>query len=90
MFDHVGKDGFNARGLDAWRRDVQAITSVLRGVFAADYVVLGGGNAKYVDPLPEGTRRGGNEDAFRGGFRLWEEMVEPHDRRPPRVWRVVR
>ena len=37
-----------------------------------------------------GTRRGGNDDAFSGGFRLWEEMVEPHDRKAPPVWRVVR
>jgi polyphosphate glucokinase len=90
MFDHLGKEGFNARGRDVWQRDVHTITTVLRDVFAADYVVLGGGNAKHVDPLPEGTRRGGNDDAFTGGFRLWEEMVEPHDRRPPQVWRVVR
>jgi glucose-6-phosphate isomerase len=53
-------------------------------------VLLGGGNAKLVQPLPAGARRGGNEDAFKGGFRLWEEVVEPHDRRPSTVWRVVR
>jgi len=58
--------------------------------FAAEYIILGGGNAKHVEPLPEGTRRGGNEDAFIGGIRLWEEFIEPHDRRPPPVWRVVR
>ena len=34
--------------------------------------------------------RGGNEDAFSGGFRLWEETVEPHDCRSESVWRVVR
>jgi polyphosphate glucokinase len=90
MFDHLGKEGLNARGVAAWQRDVHTITTVLREAFAADYVVLGGGNAKRVDPLPRATRRGGNDDAFRGGFRLWEEMVEPHDRRPPKVWRVVR
>ena len=36
------------------------------------------------------TRRGGNDDAFEGGFRLWEELIEPHDRQPAGVWRVVR
>jgi hypothetical protein len=52
--------------------------------------MIGGGNAKKVRRLPEGTRRGGNGDAFTGGFRLWEEAVALHDRGPHRVWRVVR
>ena len=56
----------------------------------ADYTLLGGGNADRIDPLPPHTRRGGNQDAFEGGFRLWEELVEPHDRKPAGVWRVVR
>jgi hypothetical protein len=58
--------------------------------FAADHVVLGGGNARFVDPLPPGTRRGSNSDAIRGGFRLWEETIEPHDRAPRPAWRLVR
>jgi polyphosphate glucokinase len=53
-------------------------------------VVLGGGNARKVDPLPPLTRRGGNHAAFAGGFRLWAERVEPHDAPSPEVWRVVR
>jgi hypothetical protein len=65
------------------------VTVVLRDALVAEYIVLGGGNAKFVDPLPLRTRRGGNEDAFTGGFRLWEEVVEPHTREPHRVWRVV-
>lgn len=67
-----------------------AAVTVLRGALVAADVVLGGGNAKLVKPLPAGARRGGNEDAFNGGFRLWDEIVEPHDRDPHRVWRVVR
>jgi hypothetical protein len=78
------------RGKAAWQEAVHAITPILREALAADYVVLGGGNAKEVDPLPDETRRGVNEDAFQGGFRLWDELVEPHDRKPPPVWRVVR
>ena len=61
-----------------------------RAAMLADYVVLGGGNGEKVDHLPPHTRRGSNEDAIEGGFRLWEETVEPHDRQPARVWRVVR
>ena len=69
---------------------VAEIVPVLRTAFSADYVVLGGGNGRKVDPLPPCTRLGGNEDAITGGFRLWEEFVEPHDRQAERVWRVVR
>ena len=86
----LGREGRARNGNGDWQRAVGEATSMLREAFAADYVVLGGGNAKHVEPLPPFTRRGGNDDAFAGGFRLWEEVVEPHDRRPPPVWRVVR
>jgi polyphosphate glucokinase len=88
--ERLGREGLTVSGFEAWMADVHEAVRMLRAVFIADYIVLGGGNAGRVDPLPAGTRRGGNDDAFIGGFRLWEEMVEPHDREPHRVWRVVR
>ena len=88
--DRLGRKGLKQNGRDRWLRDVHAAIDVLRPAFAADYVVLGGGNAKLVSPRPQHTRRGGNDAAFTGGFRLWEEVVEPHDREPHRGWRVVR
>jgi hypothetical protein len=39
----------------------------------ADYVVLGGGNARLIKQLPPDTRLGENANAFRGGFRLWQK-----------------
>jgi polyphosphate glucokinase len=90
LFDRLGSAGLEARGEDAWDSSVRRVLTSLREAFAADYILLGGGNAQRIHPLPEGTRRGGNEDAFTGGFRLWEEVVEPHDRRAANVWRVVR
>jgi len=90
MFARLGREGLEANGVERWRQDLEEVSRVLREAFSADYVVLGGGNSAIADPLPPGTRRGGNEDAFTGGYRLWEEMVEPHDRQPPAVWRVVR
>jgi polyphosphate glucokinase len=88
--DRLGRAALARAGKDAWQQAVEEITPMLRHAFLADYVLLGGGNAKAVDPLPPHTRRGNNNDAFIGGFRLWEELIEPHDRRPPAVWRVVR
>ena len=90
MAERLGRQGLKDHGRVVWMEDIQAVTAVLREAFAADYLLLGGGNAKHVDPLPEGARRGGNVDAFHGGYRLWEEMDEPHGREPRRVWRVVR
>jgi hypothetical protein len=90
MADRLGREGLDANGPHRWSKDVGQAVRVLRAGFLADYIVLGGGNAALIEPLPEGARRGGNEDAFTGGFRLWDELVEPHDRQPSAAWRVVR
>jgi polyphosphate glucokinase len=90
MGHYLGKTGLRESGMKTWVRAVTEITTALRRAFATDYVVLGGGNAKLVEPLPDGARYGGNVDAFTGGFRLWEETVEPHDRPASSAWRVVR
>jgi polyphosphate glucokinase len=90
MADYLSKAGRRKLGTRAWGAAVREATAALGEAFAADYIVLGGGNARKVNPLPDGVRRGGNEDAFAGGFRLWEETVEPHDRPSANTWRVVR
>jgi polyphosphate glucokinase len=38
-----------------------------------DDVVLGGGNAKRLKELPPLCRLGDNANAFKGGFRMWED-----------------
>ena len=58
-------------GKKAWKRVVRMLVPLLMEAFLADYVVLGGGNAKQLNRLPPGTRLGHNQTAFRGGFRLW-------------------
>jgi hypothetical protein len=90
LAERLGKAGLGRHGADAWSLSVAGVTAYLRAAFAADYVLLGGGNAKLVSPLPAGVRRGGNKNTFTGGFRLWEENIEPHDRPPSATWRVVR
>jgi polyphosphate glucokinase len=88
--EQLGRAGRNRRGHPAWQADVMRLTPQLLAAMAADYVVLGGGNGRKVDPLPPDTYRGDQAAAFEGGFRLWEEFVQPHDAEPPSVWRVVR
>ena len=86
----LGRRGLASAGEESWRDAVTTAAVMLRDAFVADYVVLGGGNARRVQPLPDRVRRGGNADAFTGGFRLWEEEVEPHEQHFPPVWRVLR
>ena len=38
----------------------------------ADYVVVGGGNAKKLRRSPKDVELGNNANAFIGGFRMWE------------------
>jgi polyphosphate glucokinase len=35
--------------------------------------VIGGGNVRKLKNLPPHTRAGENDNAFRGGFRLWQQ-----------------
>ncbi len=51
---------------------MDAAVTRLKLAFIADYVVLGGGNAKLLGKLPEGFALGANRNAYLGGCRLWE------------------
>jgi hypothetical protein len=44
----------------------------LKHALQADYVMLGGGNAKRLKRLPKDVYLGDNAHAFVGGFRLWD------------------
>ena len=70
--DYVGARGLKRMGRQRWKRWVDDVISRLIAALGPDYVVLGGGNASKIEPLPEKTKLGRNADAFRGGFRLWE------------------
>jgi predicted NBD/HSP70 family sugar kinase len=75
--DYVGTRGLHRLGKKKWRRAVEDVVARLRNAFLADYVMLGGGNAKKLKRLPPGARLGDNKNAFRGGFRLWEDKFRP-------------
>jgi hypothetical protein len=78
--DYVGLRGLKRYGKNKWREYVQDVVTALRGALQADYVVLGGGNAKKLGKLPKWARLGNNHHAFIGGFRLWDEAWK--DERP--------
>jgi polyphosphate glucokinase len=70
--DYVGERGLERSGKKRWRKDVLDVIERLSAALEPDYVVLGGGNAKLLQDLPPNVRLGANENAFTGGFRLWE------------------
>ncbi len=74
--DYLGIRGLKRLGKKKWRRHVARIAEQLKNALEADYVVLGGGNAKLLKTLPPGCRLGDNSTAFMGGFRLWHEPGE--------------
>lgn len=69
--EYVGLSGLERLGKKKWRKHVEDVILMFKTALEADYVVVGGGNAKLLKTLPRGTRLGGNEHAFVGGFRLW-------------------
>lgn len=70
--DMLGRRALEKEGKKTWRKAVFSLVPPLQKAFLADYVVLGGGNAKRLGKkLPPGVRLGNNLTAFRGGFRLW-------------------
>ncbi len=73
--DYIGIRGLKRLGKKKWRRKVAEIVEQLKDALEVEYVVLGGGNSKKLKELPPGARLGENQNAFLGGFRLWES---PH------------
>jgi polyphosphate glucokinase len=94
-----GRRAFEKAGEKRWRERVLETIPSLQRAFLADYVVIGGGNSKYLlEPLPPNVRLGHNLTAFRGGYRLWgiDEMPSwqvdsPDAKTPGRLgnWRLL-
>jgi polyphosphate glucokinase len=72
---YVGVRGLKRFGKKKWRRHVADVIERLVTAVEPDEVVLGGGNAKLLGAIPTGSRLGGNDNAFLGGFRAWEQAT---------------
>src|SRR5438552_12393149 len=83
--DYLGKPGLARLGEKTWRRDVEHALVQLKKSLIADYVVLGGGNAKKLNEIPRGIELGHNRNAFLGGVRLWQ--IDARTRRPK--WQIL-
>jgi polyphosphate glucokinase len=69
--DYVGVRGMKRRGKKRWRAHVLDVATRLATALQTSDLVMGGGNVKLLERLPEGARLGDNANAFKGGFRLW-------------------
>src|SRR5262245_60384917 len=96
--DVLGRRGLKRLGKKRWRRAVAWAVPALMAATLADYVVLGGGNAKEIKVQPPGSRLSNNLTAFRGGFRLWHLddvcTLQDGEEKPPEHskvadWRLI-
>ncbi len=78
--EFVGTAALKRAGEKKWIKNVLAVVEELRNALQPEYVVLGGGNSKHLKTLPPETILGHNEDAGKGGLRLWD----PSRKRTPR------
>jgi polyphosphate glucokinase len=70
--DYVGARALERLGKKKWRLEVAEVVERMKAAFEPDEIVLGGGNAKLIKDVPAGCRLGANNNAFPGGFRLWD------------------
>lgn len=71
--EYIGLAGLERRGRKEWRVSVLDVVARFRAAFVADYIVLGGGNAKLMRKLPDGVLLGANSNAIAGGIALWQQ-----------------
>src|ERR1700674_2961510 len=73
--EYVGARGLKRLGAKKWSRTVNEVVTQLSTLLEADYVVIGGGNARKLKRLPKNARLGSNDFALLGGFRVWHHAA---------------
>lgn len=77
------------KGHHRWQASVYEAIELLQDIFWPTETVIGGGNAKHLDPLPPNCWAGSNRDAFVGALRMWEGsdlLAKPYGT----TWRIER
>jgi polyphosphate glucokinase len=70
--EYVDDDARRRLGKRKWKAAVFEVVDRLASAMEPDYVVIGGGGVDRLDELPPNCRRGENDRAFLGAFRLWD------------------
>ncbi len=71
--EYLGTAGLERSGKKKWVKNVEEVIGLLKNALLADYVVLGGGNARLLKTFPPDVELGKNENAIIGGRRLWDK-----------------
>ena len=74
--EYIGLAGLELRGKKRWRNSVLDIIARHQAALVCNYVLLGGGNAKFMKNLPPHVFLGANSNAIEGGIRLWQNPEE--------------
>ena len=82
---YIGQRGLDRWGVHKWQRYVADVVAGFIAALEPDDVVLGGGNVKKLEKLPQGCRSGDNANAFLGGFRLWESAGKEQRSSRPKI-----
>ncbi|HKP17733.1 MAG TPA: ROK family protein [Gaiellaceae bacterium] len=70
--DYVNREGRKRLGRKRWRAAVLETVDLFRQALQPDSILLGGGLADDLGACPANVTLGGNDDAFTGGFKLWQ------------------
>jgi len=89
FMDRLSKAALKEEGREKWLEAVLEAVALLQDVFYPDDTVLGGGNAKLVEPLPPNCRQTDNRSAYIGAVRLWEG-ADLFASSCPTTWRIHR
>jgi predicted NBD/HSP70 family sugar kinase len=71
--DYLGLRGLERLGPEKWQEHVLIVVQRFKDAFLPDDIVLGGGKSKLLTEIPIGCRLGTNNNAYLGGFRLWDK-----------------
>lgn len=69
--EYLGNAGLQRLGEKKWLANVFKVIDLFKNALLAEYVVVGGGNARLIKKYPPGVEPGKNSNAIRGGERLW-------------------
>ncbi len=89
FMDRLSKESLKKNGPEPWLEAVNEAVELLRDVFAPDEIVLGGGNSKLIETLPDQCRLVGNASAYIGALRMWEDadmVAVPQES----TWKILR
>jgi polyphosphate glucokinase len=71
--EYIGDRALKEKGKEKWNERMTKVLNVLKVVFNYDRLYIGGGNAgKLTIPLEDNVHIFTNQDAIKGGARLWD------------------